>query len=57
MNDGYREIIGAAEGMKEDTESWKTFLTWLKEHGLDGTKLFIGDKCLGMLETINTVFS
>ena len=23
---GYREILGAAEGMKEDYESWKTFL-------------------------------
>ena len=24
-HDGYREIIGAAEGMKEDKESWKNF--------------------------------
>lgn len=55
-DDGYREIIGAAEGMKEDMESWKTFLTWLKGRGLTGTKLFIGDRCLGMLEAINTVF-
>lgn len=54
--DGYREIIGAAEGMKEDMESWKTFLSWLKERGLKGTRLFIGDKCLGMLEAINLVF-
>ena len=23
---GYREILGAAEGMKEDYESWKSFL-------------------------------
>lgn len=23
---GYREIIGASEGMKEDRESWKNFL-------------------------------
>jgi transposase-like protein len=54
--DGYREIIGAAEGMKEDLESWKTFLTWLKGRGLTGTELFIGDRCLGMLEAINEVF-
>ena len=33
---GYREVIGAAEGMKEDAESWKNFLVWLKERGLDG---------------------
>ncbi len=53
---GYREILGAAEGMKEDYESWKTFLTWLKERGLKGVRLFIGDKNLGMLETIGEVF-
>lgn len=54
--DGYREILGAAEGMKEDYESWKTFLLWLKERGLKGVRLFIGDKNLGMLETIGEVF-
>lgn len=53
---GYREILGAAEGMKEDYESWKTFLVWLKERGLKGVRLFIGDKNLGMLETIGEVF-
>ena len=53
---GYREILGAAEGMKEDYESWKTFLLWLKERGLKGVRLFIGDKNLGMLETIGEVF-
>ena len=53
---GYREILGAAEGMKEDYESWKTFLLWLKERGLKGVLLFIGDKNLGMLETIGEVF-
>ena len=54
--DGYREILGAAEGMKEDYESWKSFLVWLKERGLKGVRLFIGDKNLGMLETIGEVF-
>ncbi len=53
---GYREILGAAEGMKEDYESWKAFLVWLKERGLKGVRLFIGDKNLGMLETIGEVF-
>ena len=55
-NDGCREIIGAAEGMKEDKESWKTFFVWLKERGLTGVRLIIGDKNLGMLETIPEVF-
>ena len=54
--DGYREIIGAHEGMKEDHESWKNFFVWLKERGLKGVKLIIGDKCLGMLETIPETF-
>ena len=54
--DGYREILGAAEGMKEDRESWRNFLQWLKERGLSGVRLFIGDKNLGMLETIGEVF-
>ena len=54
--DGYREIIGAAEGMKEDAESWKNFLVWLKERGLDGVRLIVGDKCLGMCNAVAEVF-
>lgn len=54
--DGCREIIGAAEGMKEDEESWRSFFVWLKERGLTGVRLIIGDKNLGMLETIPEVF-
>ena len=54
--DGYREIIGAAEGMKEDFESWHNFFIWLKERGLTGVRLIVGDKCLGMLESIADVF-
>lgn len=54
--DGYREILGSAEGMKEDHDSWKNFFVWLKERGLKGVRLIIGDKCLGMLESIAEVF-
>lgn len=54
--DGYREILGAAEGMKEDHESWRSFFVWLKERGLTGVQLIIGDKNLGMLETVHEVF-
>lgn len=50
------EIIGATEGMKEDCESWKEFFVWLKERGLKGVRLIVGDKCLGMLESIPEVF-
>lgn len=54
--DGYREVLGAAEGMKEDKASWKEFFLWLKNRGLSGIKLVIGDKCLGMLEAVGEVF-
>lgn len=54
--DGYREIIGAAEGMKEDKESWRNFLIWLRGRGLDGIQLLVGDKSLGMCEAVAEVF-
>ena len=54
--DGYREVLGAAEGMKENKASWVNFFQWLKSRGLDGVKLIVGDKCLGMLEAVGEVF-
>jgi transposase-like protein len=54
--DGYREVIGASEGMKEDKISWQEFFKSLKERGLSGTQLFIGDKCLGLLEAVTEIF-
>lgn len=38
--------------MKEDAESWKSFLVWLKERGLEGVK----HKCLGMCNAVAEVF-
>ena len=54
--DGFREVLGAAEGMKEDKASWVSFFQWLHRRGLDGVKLIVGDKCLGMLEAVGEVF-
>ena len=54
--DGYREVLGAAEGMKEDKASWVSFFQWLKGRGLEGVKLIVGDKCMGMLEAVGEVF-
>jgi len=54
--DGYREVLGAAEGMKEDKASWVSFFQWVRDRGLDGVKLIVGDKCLGMLEAVGEVF-
>lgn len=53
--DGYREVLGAAEGMKEDKASCE-LLQWLRSRGLDGVKLIVGDKCLGMLEAVGEVY-
>lgn len=52
---GRREILGVAADLKEDLESWKNFFVWLKSHGLSGVRLVIGDKALGMVETIGSV--
>ena len=54
--DGFREVLGAAEGMKEDKASWVSFFQWLRGRGLDGVKLIVGDKCTGMLEAVGEVF-
>ena len=51
-----REILGTSKRMKDVKESWRSFFTWLKERGLTGVCLIIGDKNLGMLETILEVF-
>ena len=50
--DGFREVLGAAEGMKEDKASWVSFFQWLRGRSLDGVKLIVGDKCMGMLEAV-----
>ena len=52
---GYREVLGAAEGMKEDKASWVNFFQWLRGRGLDWVKLVVDDKCLGMLEAVGEV--
>ena len=50
--DGFREVLGAAEGMKEDKASWVSFFQWLRGRGLDGVKLIVGDKCMGMPDAV-----
>lgn len=42
--------------MKEDKSSWISFFQWLRGRGLDRVKLIVGDKCLGMLESVGEVF-
>jgi len=54
---GYREILGVAEGSKEDKASWLGFLRQLKARGLTGVKLVISDKCLGLVEALGETFA
>ena len=55
-DDGYREVIGAAEGFTESAERWRELLSWLKSHGLRGVRMFTGDKAAGMVGSIAEVF-
>jgi transposase-like protein len=54
--EGYRQILGVAEGAKEDKESWSTFLRYLKGRGLKKVELFISDKCLGLVESLGEFY-
>jgi putative transposase len=51
-SDGYRKVLGIAEGQKEDKVGWSSFLEYLKSRGLTGVKLFISDACMGLIESI-----
>ena len=41
-DDGYREVIGAAEGFTESADCWRDFLSWLKGRGLRGVRMSTG---------------
>jgi transposase-like protein len=53
---GYREILGVAEGSREDGESWRQFLRSLRERGLERIELLISDKSLGLLEALGEFY-
>jgi len=53
---GYREVLGVSEGAKEDKAGWSNFITSLKSRGLRDVKLFITDKCMGLVESIEEHF-
>jgi transposase-like protein len=54
--DGYRTILGVAEGHKEDKAGWSGFLRHLKERGLQGVRLVISDACLGLKESVGDFY-
>ena len=54
--DGYREVIGCAEGFTESSECWRDFLSRLKSRGLRGVRMVVGDKEAGMAGSIAEAF-
>lgn len=52
---GHREVVGVAEGMKEDRTSWEQFVRSLIERGLRGVRLVVGDRCAGLVATVNSM--
>lgn len=56
-SEGFREIIGVKEGLKEDKESWRDFLRELKSRGLKGEELIISDKCPGLIEVLGDFYT
>jgi putative transposase len=54
--DGYREMLGAAEGAKEDRSGWGSFIESLKARGLQSPRLFISDKCRGLVSSLSDYY-
>jgi len=54
--EGNREVLGVAEGAKEDKASWTAFLRYLKGRGLNGVELIISDKSLGLIESLGDFY-
>jgi transposase-like protein len=54
--EGCREILGVAEGAREDTKSWRSFLRYLKQRGLSGVDLIISDKSLGLVDVLGEFY-
>ncbi len=55
-DEGFSEVLAVAEGSKEVKASWTAFLRHLKEPGLKGVRLFVSDKCLGLVESLGEFY-
>jgi putative transposase len=55
-DEGFREVLAVAVGSKEDKASWTAFLRHLKERGLQGVRLFVSDKCLGLVGSLGEFY-
>jgi putative transposase len=55
-DEGFRRVLGIAEGAKEDLAGWQGFLKHLKDRGLVDPQLVISDACRGLLEALGECF-
>jgi putative transposase len=54
--EGYRQVLGIAEGAKEDKSGWSQFLKHLKERGLQEAQLFISAACMGLIDSLGEFY-
>lgn len=53
--EGRREAIAVDEGMREDAASWERFFRSMIERGLRGVGPVVGDRCAGLVSTVNSM--
>ena len=53
--EGRREAIAVDEGMREDAAGWERFFRSVIERGLRGVGLVVGDRCAGLVSTVNSM--
>ena len=54
--DGTKELVALADGYRESKESWAALLRSLRERGLAGPVLAVGDGALGFWAALRDVF-
>ncbi|WP_250237451.1 IS256 family transposase [Bifidobacterium longum] len=53
--DGHREVIGVAEGMREDSAGRERSFHGMIERGPRGVRLVVGDRCAGLVATVDSM--
>ena len=56
ISNGRREILGVAEGAKQDPEDWHRFLQHMSARGLASPKIIVSDACCGLVEGAARLF-
>lgn len=54
--DGRKELVAVADGYRESTDSWADVLRGLRDRGLHGPELAVGDGALGFWAALRDVF-